>query len=112
MVLVDASQKRASFLVWAAIELGVADRAEVWCGRAETFGHDDGRRGRFDAVVARGFGPPATTLECGARCCRLGGRMVVSEPPGYRNYPADGLARCGLALVVQQHGCAVFGAGG
>lgn len=108
MVLVDAIQKRASFLVWATVELGVADRAEVWCGRAETFGHDDARRGRFDAVVARGFGPPSSTLECGAPLLRSGGRLVVSEPPGYRRYPAEGLARCGLALVAQRDGCAVF----
>lgn len=108
MVLVDAIQKRASFLVWATLELGVADRAEVWCGRAETFGHDEARRGRFDAVVARGFGPPSSTLECGAPLLRLGGRLVVSEPPGYRPYPAEGLARCGLALVAQRDGCAVF----
>lgn len=108
MVLVDAIQKRASFLVWAAVELGLAERAEVWCGRAEAFGHDDARRGRFDAVVARGFGPPSATLECGAPLLRPGGRLVVSEPPGYRSYPADGLARCGLALVAQRDGCAVF----
>ena len=108
VVLVDAIQKRASFLVWATVELGLADRAEVWCGRAERFGHDPARRGGFDAVVARGFGPPASTLECGAPLLRPGGRLVVSEPPGYRRYPGEGLARCGLALVGQRHGCAVF----
>lgn len=108
MVLVDAIQKRVSFLVWATVELGVADRAEVWCGRAETFGHDGARRGRFDAVVARGFGPPPSTLECGAPLLRPGGRLVVSEPPGYRRYPAEGLARCGMAMVAQRDGCAVF----
>lgn len=108
MVLVDAIQKRASFLVWATLELGVAARAEVWCGRAEAFAHDELRRERFDAVVARGFGPPSSTLECGAPLLRSGGRLVVSEPPGYRLYPADGLARCGLALVAQRDGCAVF----
>jgi len=108
MVLVDAIQKRASFLVWATVELGMADRAEVWCGRAEAFGHDLQRRGRFDAVVARGFGPPSSTLECGAPLLRAGGRLVLSEPPGYRRYPAEGLARCGLALLAQRGGCAVF----
>lgn len=108
MVLVDAIQKRASFLVWATLEIGVADRAEVWCGRAEIFGHDGARRQRFDAVVARGFGPPSWTLECGAPLLRPGGRLVVSEPPGYRRYPAEGLQRCGLALVAQREGCAVF----
>ena len=107
-VLVDAIQKRASFLVWATLELGVADRAEVWCGRAEDFGHDGARRGRFDAVLARGFGPPSSTLECGAPLLRPGGRLVVSEPPAYRRYPEEGLARCGLTLVAQREGCAVF----
>lgn len=108
VVLVDAIQKRVSFLVWAAVELGVAERAEAWCGRAETFGHDDERRGRFDAVMARGFGPPSSTLECGAPLLRPGGRLVLSEPPEYRAYPADGLARCGLVMVDQRAGCAVF----
>ncbi len=108
MVLVDAIQKRASFLVWATVELGLAHRVEVWCGRAETFAHDIARRDRFDAVVARGFGPPSSTVECGAPLLRRGGRLVLSEPPGYRRYPAEGLARCGLTLVTQQDGCAVF----
>jgi rRNA small subunit methyltransferase G len=108
MVLVDASRKRSSFLVWATVELGLAERAEVWCGRAEVFGHQPGRREAFDAVVARGFGPPSSALECGAPLLRPGGRLVVSEPPGYRHYPAAGVARCGLGLVAQRHGCAVF----
>jgi hypothetical protein len=108
MVLVDAIRKRSSFLVWAAVELGLADRAEVWCGRVEAFGHEPDRRGRFDAVVARGFAPPSSTLECGAPLLREGGRLVVSEPPEYRVYPTEGLLRCGLAAVAMRHGCAVF----
>ncbi len=108
VVMVDAIQKRASFLVWATLELGLAERSDVWCGRAEVFGHEGGRRGIFDAVVARGFGPPSSTLECGAPLLRPGGRLVVSEPPGYREYPAGGLVRCGLVMVAQRAGCAVF----
>jgi hypothetical protein len=108
MVLVEASRKRASFLVWATVELGLAGRAEVWCGRAEAFGHEPSRRGQLDGVVARGFGPPAATLECGGPLLRPSGRLVVSEPPEYRRYPAAGLARCGLALVVLESGLAVF----
>jgi 16S rRNA (guanine527-N7)-methyltransferase len=108
MVLVEASRKRASFLVWATVELGLAERAEVWCGRAEAFGHDPSRREWFDGVVARGFGPPASTLECGGPLLRLGGRLVVSEPPGYRRYPGPGVARCGLSLVKLAGGRAVF----
>lgn len=34
-----------------------------------------------DAVVARGFGPPAATLTAARPLLRTGGRLVVSEPP-------------------------------
>ena len=61
--LIDSAQRRCSFLLWAVAELGLGDRAEVWCGRVEELGHEERARERFDAVVARGFGPPATTLE-------------------------------------------------
>ena len=37
-----------------------------------------------DAVVARGFGPPASTLRGRRRCCAPGGTLVVSEPPAPR----------------------------
>lgn len=53
----------------------------------------------MDAVTARGFGPPAATAECGAPLLRVGGRMVVSEPPGGspERWPADGLDQLGLS---------------
>jgi 16S rRNA (guanine527-N7)-methyltransferase len=67
-------------------------------------------RGEFDAVVARSFGPPAVTAECAAPFLVVGGRLVVSEPPGDDRddegigasaptpprWPAKGLARVGL----------------
>jgi 16S rRNA (guanine527-N7)-methyltransferase len=95
-VLIDSSQKRCSFLVWALAELGLNDRAEVWCGRAEEIGREDRARQRFDVVVARGFGPPAITVECAAPLLVDGGRIVVSEPPVRRSWPEDALAEMGL----------------
>ena len=38
-------------------------------------------RGRFSAVVARSFGKPAVTAECAAPLLKVGGRLIVSEPP-------------------------------
>lgn len=99
-VLLDAIRKRCSFLVWAAGQLGIADRVEVWCGRAEEIGHEDRARFRFDAVVARSFGPPAQTVECGAPLLRPGGRLLISEPPEEREWPADPLAAVGLVHQV------------
>ncbi len=108
MVLVDSSQRRTAFCLWALVELGLVDRGEVWTGRAEAFGHLEGRRGTFDLVVARSFGPPATTLECAAPLLRPGGRCVVSEPPTARSWPRDGLMKLGLAKLKDRSGVAVF----
>ncbi|MGH9118511.1 MAG: RsmG family class I SAM-dependent methyltransferase [Acidimicrobiales bacterium] len=98
-VLLDAGRRRTAFLRDAVIELGWSDRIVVHRDRAEVAGRDPGLRGRHDLVVARSFGPPPVTAECGAPFLRVGGRLLVSEPPG----PTDGtrwgdagLARLGL----------------
>ena len=44
--------------------------------QALQLGHDG-----FDAVIARGFGPPDVTLSFAARLVRPGGYVVISEPP-------------------------------
>jgi len=98
-VMIDASQRRCSFLVWTLGQLGLGDRADVWCGRAEELAHEDRARFQFDAVVSRGFGPPAATVECGAPFLTEGGYLVISEPPQGRDWPAEPLASVGLNEV-------------
>ncbi len=80
--------------------------------RAEEAGRRDDLRGRFDTVVARGFGPPPVTAECAAPFLELGGRLVVSEPPaaatedGSMPTSRAGPGRwspAGLALVGLEH---------
>ena len=100
-VLMDAAQKRCSFLVWALAELDLADRAEVWNGRVELLAHQDRARFVFDAAVARSFGPPAVVAECGAALIVVGGKLVISEPPGGREWPAGPLAHLGLRQRVE-----------
>jgi len=107
-VLLDASQRRCSFLVWASVELGLTERVDVWTARAEVVGHEQRARSRFDAVVARSFGPPAWTAECAAPLLVAGGRLLISEPPGGRAWPTEGLARMGLALCDTPLPVAVF----
>ncbi len=94
--LLDASQKRTAFLVWAVQELGLADRIDVVTGRAEQIAHNPTYRGQADAVVSRGFGPPAMTVECATGLVRTGGIVVISEPPVRRTWPAEALAELGL----------------
>jgi 16S rRNA (guanine527-N7)-methyltransferase len=95
LVLVEATAKRCRFLeeATAALELS----ASVIEGRAEVVGHRE-LRGTADAVVARSFGVPATTAECAAPLLRLGGVLVVSEPPAPdpERWPETGLAKLGM----------------
>ncbi len=81
IVLLDSSQRRTGFLLEAVTELGVEDRVEVLCGRAEELGHDPALRAHFDLVVSRSFGPPAVVAECASPFLMPGGHLVVSEPP-------------------------------
>ena len=102
MVLVDALQKRCSFLQWAVVELELQDRVEVVCERAELLVNEPERRGKYSAVIARGFGPPSATLECAAPFLKQGGKCVLSEPPEGREWPTSGVSEFGLEQVESQ----------
>lgn len=98
-LLVEASARRASFLRRSVVGCGWADRVEVLEERVEAVGRDPARRGWADLVVARAFGPPAAAAECAAPLLRVGGRLVVSEPPGDDSgsrWPEPHLADLGL----------------
>jgi 16S rRNA (guanine527-N7)-methyltransferase len=98
LVLLDANERRCRFLERAVAELGLHHVA-VRCGRAEVLARDVTLRGRFDAVVARSFGPPPVTLECAMGFLRgPGSELLVSEPPdgGGRRWPDDALAGLGV----------------
>jgi 16S rRNA (guanine527-N7)-methyltransferase len=97
--LVDSQRRRCAFLEEALLELGITDRIGIACGRAEELARRPDLRGGYDLVTARGFGPPAVTAECAVGFLGIGGRLVVTEPPGEpqgRRWPAEGLAALGL----------------
>jgi 16S rRNA (guanine527-N7)-methyltransferase len=102
-VLLDAQQRRCTFLARAISRLGWEHRASVACGRAEHLARSDEFRVRFQLVVARSFGAPAVTAECAVGFLRSGGSLVVTEPPPALGDPGpsgrwdvDGLARLGF----------------
>lgn len=99
VVLVDASQKRCTYLELCVAELGLGGRVAVRWGRAEEAGRDPAHRGVHDGVVARSFGPPGVVAECAAPLLAVGGHLVVSEPPEgpEGRWDADALASLGLA---------------
>jgi 16S rRNA (guanine527-N7)-methyltransferase len=102
-LLLDGQLRRAAWLRTAIVRLGLSDRVEVIEGRAEELAHAPALREQFPLVLARGFGPPAATAECGSGFLGIGGRLTVSEPPGGAadRWPGDGLQRLGLEISTQ-----------
>lgn len=81
VTLVERREGRATWLEEAAGVLareGVA--VEVCCADVYDLAHG-AARGRSDVVTARAFGSPAATAELGGALLRVGGVLVVSEPP-------------------------------
>ncbi|MGD0439911.1 MAG: RsmG family class I SAM-dependent methyltransferase [Acidimicrobiales bacterium] len=109
LVLLDSARRSTEYLSWAIAELNLSSRVEVVHMRAEQFGRQDRFRGAFAAVVARSFGLPAVTAECAAPFLKVGGRLIVSEPPPddsdtaretsllARRWPVEGCKTLGLA---------------
>ena len=109
-LLVEAMQRRSRFLADAVEELGIADRVTVAAERAELVGRDPLRRGAADLVTARSFATAAVTAECAAPLLRVGGRLVVSEPPedDPARWPAAALAPLGMSPGVRVGGLYSF----
>lgn len=81
--LVDRRTKCADALQRAVHALGLSDRVTVRCADAEDLSRLPDWRRSFDAAISRGFGPPLTTLTLSALFVRVGGSVVMSEPPDH-----------------------------
>lgn len=99
-VLLDSMEKRSNFLREALAWPGAPKDGEVITARAEDAARWPELEGQFDLVTARSFGSPAVTAECGVRFLKIGGVLIVSEPPGERTderWNLVGLELLGLA---------------
>ena len=110
-VLLDASIRRCQFLSEAVQSLNISSRVQVVCERAEIAARNTELRGSFSLVVARGFGQPSVTAECAVPFLKVGGILLVSEPPSTHNnqvrdgidedairWPREGCAKLGLVV--------------
>jgi 16S rRNA (guanine527-N7)-methyltransferase len=97
VVLLDSNERRTEFLATEVARWHRPGSVEVVRARAEEAGRSDHLREGFELVTARAFGKPAVTAECGSAFARVGGVLVVSEPPveGAR-WSVEGLAKLGL----------------
>lgn len=101
LVLLDSRRRCCRFLDEAVEQLGFAGRVEVVEARAEVAARRPELREVFDTVLARSFAPPPVTAECAVGFLRIGGHLVVSEPPDPANrWPTTGLAHLGLSVPV------------
>ena len=108
-VLVESMRKRAHFLEWAVDTLGLADRVTVRVERAEVAAHQPDLHRAADVVTARGFASPAVTAECAVGFLRVGGRLIVSEPPSsVGRWPDGPLADLGLGPAERRGSVAVL----
>lgn len=98
---IEVNERKATFLSAAVGELDLASRVAVLRRRVEVVGREVSHRAQYDLVVARSFGPPSATAECGAPLLRVKGSMVVSDPPagGEGRWPAGPLAVLGLRVA-------------
>jgi 16S rRNA (guanine527-N7)-methyltransferase len=72
VVLVESRRLRAEFLGRAAALLGIEDKTEIVCARAETM-----EPRPFDVISARAFAPLAKTFAIGARFSTPGTRWIL-----------------------------------
>jgi 16S rRNA (guanine527-N7)-methyltransferase len=92
VTMLDRRAKRTDALERVVRRLGWSDRVSVVCQDVAGFEPIV----LFDAIVARGFGPPEFTLETAARLVAPGGLVVISEPPGADRWDTSLLHRLGL----------------
>ena len=93
LVLVEATQKKASFLVWLAGELGL-DEVDVVVQRAEETARVPQYRETFDIVTARALGLLPVALELTMPLSKVGGVVVIPQ----RGDVASEIRRSTLAL--------------
>ncbi|WP_419842414.1 16S rRNA (guanine(527)-N(7))-methyltransferase RsmG [Candidatus Poriferisodalis sp.] len=109
-VLLDRSRRRTDFLKAAAQELELSDRVDVALGDAAELARLPQHRHAYDGIVSRAFGPPSAVAECSAGLLRLGGRLVVSEPPEHdgSRWPAAQIEQLGLRVLATSAGEPAF----
>ena len=105
-LLVDSNARRAAWLREAVPRSSAFHQGRVFVVNEPNLQVGGEWRETAALVTARGFGLPAATAECAAPLLRVGGRLLVAEPPERQleRWPREGLAELGLELVFSEGG--------
>lgn len=96
-VLNDVSAKKCDFLEWAVLRLGL--KATVHNGPVEKAARMSEHREHYDLVTSRAFGSVEHTVRCSENLLAQNGYLLVSSPPGGRNWSDAVLGRYDLQEV-------------
>ena len=102
----DSMEKRTAFLREVLTWEGAPQGGRVETGRAEALARTPRLNESFDLVTARSFGPPAVAAECATRFLKVGGYLIVSEPPNDDSpsrWKPDAIGQLGLHAVSYTH---------
>ena len=106
----DSMEKRTAFLREVLLWDGAPEGGHVETGRAEALARTLRLTESFDLVTARSFGPPAVAAECATRFLKVGGYLIVSEPPNddsASRWKPDAVGQLGLHVIQRvRHGAA------
>ncbi len=98
--LIERREARADFLRRVVQRLGLGDRVLVHAVDAAQIARQHPEE--FEAVTARGFGPPEATLGIARKLMSPHGRIVISDPPSGNRWPMGVVADLGLVRSVHE----------
>jgi 16S rRNA (guanine527-N7)-methyltransferase len=81
LVLVDRRSGRTDLLSRSVLALNLDSRVSVKCSEIGDLVRDSNFFKRFDAAISRGLGPPLETLRLSRDLVKIGGVVIISEPP-------------------------------
>lgn len=96
-VLNDVSAKKCDFLEWAVLRLSL--KATVHNGPVEKAARMPEHKERYDLVTSRAFSSVEHTVKCSENLLAQNGYLLVSSPPGGRNWSNAVLKRYDLQEI-------------